>query len=97
VRKFIKREGFEKDLNIIFVDEAYIQDLNKRFLSRDYATDVLSFNLDDIGEIYVLREREASIEDLWELVLHGLLHLSGYNHNTPDEQARMDEMSRRYR
>ena len=90
-------------VSVIFVDSEYIRRLNERFLKRDYPTDVLAFSLQEHGknpegEIYVCTElagtqaREHGVpfkEELFRLVIHGMLHLIGYDDADPDEQRKM--------
>lgn len=96
VRKIAKMEGFEKDLNIIFTDADHMRKLNFQYLSRDYVTDVLSFDLDDICEIYILNEARGKFNTVWELVLHGLLHLMGYDHKTSKQKLEMEKKAKFY-
>ena len=87
-----------------FVDEAEGRALNRRYRSRDRATNVLSFVYDDDsgmcgGDIVlcapVLR-REAAAQGkplaahCAHLVVHGMLHLQGADHEEPAEAARME-------
>lgn len=73
--------------------------LNKKFLQHDYATDVISFPLNDgrevSGEIYVgldQARRQATKygvsqkKEIHRLVIHGLLHLLGYGDDTPQKK-----------
>lgn len=91
-------------LNIIFVDDATIREINKRFLNHDYPTDVISFDLSDdmedekISEIYIGLDRafeQAKIykvtfeNEVARLVAHGILHLAGYDDSTKSEKLRM--------
>ena len=90
-------------VNVIFVDSEYIRQLNERFLKHDYPTDVLAFTLQEPGqnlegEIYVCSElagtqaQEHHVpfkEELFRLVIHGMLHLIGYDDAEPDEQRLM--------
>ena len=78
-----------------------IQKLNKDFRSKDKPTDVLSFSLNDqenLGQIVISVERAESQakeigqsleEELRFLFAHGLLHLLGYDHETPEEEKQM--------
>jgi rRNA maturation RNase YbeY len=91
-------------LNIIFVDDKTIQEINKKFLNHDYPTDVISFDLSDdfddekISEIYISVDRaieQAKVykvtteNEIARLVAHGLLHLAGYNDSTKSEKLKM--------
>jgi rRNA maturation RNase YbeY len=86
-------------LNIIFVNDSYIQKLNKEFLGRSRPTDVLAFpiGMQTWAEIYISRERAkiqakeykiSAVQEICNLIEHGILHLLGYSHkmmqNTKD-------------
>ena len=87
-------EVFQKynlgDINIVFVDNKYIQKLNKEYRGVDTPTDVLSFKLVENrndGEIYISGEyvyksfkREKFTEEILRLIIHGTLHILGYDH-----------------
>ena len=72
-------------LAVALVAEAEIRQLNQRHRDRDRVTDVLSFPVDDhdpigpreLGDVVVCPERA---DDLVEAVVHGVLHLCGYDH-----------------
>ncbi|MCA0458601.1 MAG: rRNA maturation RNase YbeY [Chloroflexi bacterium] len=96
-------------LSVVFVDNDYIQNLNRQFREVDAPTDVLSFpadappvELDDeppyIGDLVIAypyasaqaaREGHALDDSLSLLVVHGTLHLLGYDHDTPENRAEM--------
>lgn len=91
-------------INIIFVNNNYIAGLNNKFLGKNYATDVLSFNLSDaneaLGEVYVSLEQaktqatEYNVSfqnELSRLVAHGVYHLLGYDDRTETERQVMAE------
>lgn len=83
-------------ISISIVGDDEMRKLNKEYLKRDYATDVLSFNVDEqteqgfyLGDIVVNKdqaERQAVEfentleEEIAELVAHGMLHLLGVHH-----------------
>jgi probable rRNA maturation factor len=82
--------GVDGDLHlaIAFVGEAEIQELNRDHRDRDRPTDVLSFPIDgdgpaagprELGDVVICPEHT---EDLAEAVVHGVLHLCGYDHET---------------
>ena len=99
-------------LGIVLTDHATVLDLNRTYLQHDYLTDVLSFSLADEdaegvvdGEVYVdmdtARERHAEFDTSFEeevrrYVVHGLLHLLGYDDATPDEKAAMRRLEDHY-
>lgn len=97
-------------VSVAVVDDPTIHRLNRQYLQHDYPTDVLSFVLDESegaldGEIIVSAETaqaqaaqygwEASAE-LLLYVIHGTLHLIGYDDLTPPEAARMRAAEARY-
>lgn len=102
IENVCKREDYKRgDVSIVFVDHDYIVGLNKRFLGRNYTTDVISFSLDDNkipdinGEIYInldmVNENACEYnvsheEEVNRMVIHGLLHLMGY-----DDQTKLDK------
>ncbi len=88
-----------REATVILVDDAYIAALNREFLGRDRATNVLAFDLDDEAEVYVsvdttAREfgEEALQPGLVYYALHGLLHLSGYDHKVQSRAAEMERI-----
>jgi probable rRNA maturation factor len=73
-------------LAIELVDQRRIQELNREHRGRDEPTDVLSFPIDEeaptpgpreLGDVVICPEHTA---DLTEAVVHGVLHLCGYDH-----------------
>ena len=87
-------------LAIALVDEAEIRGLNREHRGRDTPTDVLSFPVDErgpasgpreLGDVVICPEHT---QDLAEAVVHGVLHLCGYDHETDDGEmlALQDEV-----
>ncbi len=87
----------------LLTDDKQLQSLNKDFLQHDYPTDVLSFPApdgNDLGEIAISLDRarqqaadhgHSTIDELKVLMLHGVLHLSGLDHETDSGQMRRTE------
>jgi probable rRNA maturation factor len=77
-------------LAIDFVDAEAIRALNAEHRALDRPTDVLSFPVDEVGPVAGPRELgdvvicPSETEDLDEAVVHGVLHLCGYDHETDD-------------
>lgn len=81
-----------RDVTLAFVDTRTIVDLNRRFLKRRGATDVLSFpaeGRDHLGDIIICvpqafrqcyRETHGLETELHDLIIHGFLHLAGFDH-----------------
>ena len=75
--------------------------LNREFRKKDYATNVLSFHSGDIVLCHPVIAREARDQGkavaahYAHLVVHGVLHLRGYDHKNKSEAARMARAERR--
>ena len=93
-----------------FVDQDEIAGLHERFMDEPGPTDVLSFPLDDVdengvrllGDVVVAPTEAARnnpsdpAAELRLLLVHGILHLLGYDHEDADERTRMWERQERY-
>jgi probable rRNA maturation factor len=98
----------QSSATIAFVSDTKIRELNRRFRGIDSATDVLSFpdavterqgqNLGDIAvsvERAELQAKENGLrfdEEISQLILHGLLHLCGYDHETDNGEMNRLEL-----
>lgn len=97
--------ALERDAQVTlrFVGGREARALNRRFRGRDYATNVLTFVYDDDvslnGDIVLCApvvakearaQRKTRIAHYAHLVIHGMLHLQGYDHERDDDAARME-------
>jgi rRNA maturation RNase YbeY len=87
-----KAEGFTiGELNYIFCSDAYLLDINQKYLGHDTLTDIVTFdNSEDPkmieGDIFISTERvrenalkfDTATSELKRVMVHGLLHLIGY-------------------
>jgi len=92
---------------IAFVSDKSIRKLNQQFRNVDKATDVLSFpadELDNLGDVAVsvetaarqAQENRLSFDnEIAQLILHGLLHLSGYDHESDNGEMNRLELKLR--
>jgi probable rRNA maturation factor len=106
--------GKKRNATIVFVSDATIKELNKRFRGKNYATDVLSFpsraetfeleNQSVMGEVVISVPRAATqakehglnfSDEVRQLILHGLLHLCGHDHET--DRGEMNRLELRLR
>ena len=101
--------GLRGEVNVRIASNRELQELNRRFRKKNKPTDVLSFPSEtpklagDIaisGEIAAANAAEmghATQAELKVLILHGLLHLAGYDHETDDGEMRARETTLRRR
>lgn len=95
----IKKLG---NINIIFCSDNYILDVNVKYLGHDYFTDIITFDYceKDIlsGDLFIsidtVRDNAEFYktefnDELNRVIVHGLLHLIGYDDHTPEEQKIM--------
>lgn len=99
------------EIALILVDIDEIHKINKEYRHKDYPTDVISFESDDEedenyrGEIFLCVDKVYEQAKLYEhsnerefafLLVHGVLHLHGYDHMTEEDEkvmfAKQDEM-----
>lgn len=106
IEKVIRSENWiPGDLNFIFTDDISLKVINKEFLNHNYFTDVISFNYSTgyklNGEIYISCEtvkRNANIYkeiykiEIVRVMIHGVLHLVGYNDRSAGEKVEMRRM-----
>jgi len=85
-KKVLKGENREEtDLSIAFVDKKRIKELNKKYRKKDKATDVLSFG-EGLNEVVICPAMIKNKKNLAEILIHGILHLLGYEHGEKMEE-----------
>jgi len=95
-----------KELSILLCDNTLIKKLNKKYFKKSGVTDVIAFSLTDdlqpkyLGEVIVSVEEAVRVarrlgckwqDELKLYLIHGILHLVGYNDRTRLGKARMDK------
>jgi probable rRNA maturation factor len=97
----------ESSATIAFVSDNRIRELNRKFRDVDKATDVLSFpedESDSLGDVAIsldtaarqAKENGLSLDnEIAQLILHGLLHLAGYDHET--DNGEMNRLELKFR
>ncbi|HME82595.1 MAG TPA: rRNA maturation RNase YbeY [Candidatus Eremiobacteraceae bacterium] len=99
------------DVTLVLTTDEAVRRLNRRYRGKDVPTDVLSFELgggerpgEPFGDVVVsvdaarrqARDYDATLsEELLRLIVHGTLHLCGYDHHERREAARMHGLTRR--
>jgi probable rRNA maturation factor len=111
VEMILEDESISEALvSVAVVDDATIRRLNRRYLDHDWATDVLSFVLEQSngwleGEVVVgaqTAQRAAAqygwpaADELLLYLIHGVLHLVGCDDRAPDERAAMRSREKKY-
>ena len=102
----IRRLG---DLYIIFCSDPYILDINLKYLQHDYFTDIITFDYCEgekiSGDLFISIDsvRENAVfygtefeDELNRVMVHGVLHLIGYDDHTKAEQKTMREKENYY-
>lgn len=96
----------DSEVSIVFTDDSAVRLLNKRWRGKDGSTNVLSFPQPGgklLGDVILAAEtvraeaadQEKSLEDhTAHLIIHGFLHLLGYDHEVYDDAERMEEVER---
>lgn len=95
-------------LSIVFCSDEYLLDMNTRYLDHDYYTDIITFPYQSsplTADLYVSTDRvrenakkmnqEYSTE-LFRVIIHGILHLCGYDDKTPEEEKEMRTKENQY-
>lgn len=110
-RQIMADADFHKGrLEILLTNNERIHQLNRQFLEHDYATDVISFemsrkrgNLEGCVAVSAEMANErceefhwSASEELTLYIIHGTLHLVGYDDHAPDDEEEMREMESHY-
>jgi rRNA maturation RNase YbeY len=100
------REGYGIDeLNYVICSDKYLLQINQAYLSHDYYTDIITFDLRETagaikGEIYISLDRvrdnaktwrQPVYKELHRVIFHGLLHLCGYKDTLKADQSLMHQ------
>lgn len=90
------------DINIIFCSDNYILDVNMKYLQHDYFTDIITFDYCEgnvlSGDLFIsidsVRENSSFYgtefpDELNRVIVHGILHLIGYDDHTDEDIEEM--------
>jgi probable rRNA maturation factor len=111
LKKVAEKEGFSiVNLNYIFCSDVYLHKINLEYLDHDTFTDIITFDNSESekiieGDIFIsierVRENSQSLNTVFEnelkrVIVHGLLHLCGYNDHSVDEKQNMRSLETQY-
>ena len=105
-------EGFKiGTLNYIFCGSNNHRQMNIQYVGHDYFTDIITFDYTDYdrkivgGDVFIDPETVADnasklgtdpTEEMFRVVVHGVLHLCGHGDKTPDEERIMHALEDKY-
>lgn len=98
-------ESFDKkigDVNYLFCNDEKILEVNNQYLSHDFYTDIITFDYSEgnkiSGDIFISLDTVQSnsqkfntdfLEELYRVIIHGILHLCGVNDKSDEEEKQM--------
>ena len=100
----------EASITFIISNDDRLRKLKKEYFGEDVFTDTISFNLEEEsdpieGEVYISLERVSEnahtfqqdfITEYKRVIIHGCLHLLGYNDELPEDKTKMTELEEKY-
>jgi probable rRNA maturation factor len=108
----VAAEGREiGEITFIYCSDDYLLNINKEFLAHDYYTDVITFHYHETaeepmeGDVYISTERTAEnavtagvshLHEVARVMVHGALHLCGYEDTSEEDRAAMREKENFY-
>ena len=104
------RNQDEASITFIFSNDEKLRKLKKEYFGEDVFTDTISFNLEEKGdsiegEVYISLDRVSDNANIYKqdfiteckrVIIHGCLHLLGFNDELPDDKTKMMELEERY-
>ncbi|MCX7954806.1 MAG: rRNA maturation RNase YbeY [Bacteroidales bacterium] len=108
---FIDFNISEADITIIFVNNNFIRRLNKQYFKRNYNTDIITLNYNDVKDKNIIADIFISTEqvkenskdykcdfktELLRVIVHGILHTIGFSDNSNEEKQKMHDLENYY-
>ena len=96
--------------NIILMSDEELLEINREFLKHDYYTDIITFNYGEVpkkveAELYISFDRVkenankhnvSELDELYRVIIHGTLHLAGFEDDTPEAKKAMQLLENQY-
>lgn len=103
IKLIIETKGYRRgDINVIFTSDDYLLSVNKKYLSHDYYTDIITFDYCEdklvSGDLFISIDsvkanaqefQQEFLTELHRVIIHGILHLTGYDDHTYEDSAAM--------
>ena len=110
VNKLIENEGYiVDDITIVFCNDDYLLEINRKYLNHDHFTDIITFNYNEgkkiSGDLMISLERirenaelytKSFENELYRVIFHGILHLIGYDDKDEEMKKIMREKENDY-
>jgi probable rRNA maturation factor len=111
LKKVSEKEGFKiNNLNYIFCSDEYLYKINLEYLDHDTYTDIITFDNSEEesiveGDIFIsierIKENSFTLNTVFEeefkrVIVHGLLHLCGYDDHSHEDKAEMRRLESEY-
>lgn len=91
-------------INFIYCSDSYLLDINNQYLQHDYYTDIITFDYNEdviSSDIFISLDRVAEnaacleisfLEEFYRILIHGVLHLVGYDDKVENDKIEMTKM-----
>ena len=105
-----KESRITGDINFIFCSDQYLLDINIQYLDHHYKTDVITFDLSEAaheiaGDVFISIDRVKAnaleyqadlLQELKRVMVHGVLHLIGYDDKSAEQKLEMRKKEEAY-
>jgi rRNA maturation RNase YbeY len=101
----IGQECTPGDICVVFVSDDYLLEMNNQYLEHDYFTDIITFDYSEekviSGDLFISVDTVTSnsqefnvpfIDELHRVIIHGVLHLIGFDDKTDEDKLMMTQM-----
>lgn len=103
IKSVVEKRGMKVgEISYIFCKDEYLLNINKTYLNHDYFTDIISFDYSDkdkvAGDLFISIDRvldnskslnQEFEQELYRVIIHGVLHLLGLKDKTEKEEKEM--------